>query len=165
MVSMETILGHPMPDPSPPISPLKAHVGFWLRFVSNHVSGRFRRLLEAEGISVSQWVVLRELHEAPGCGPAELMLALGMTKGAVSKILAGLEGQGLLLRKPQQGDRRAQSLALTPGAKALLPRLAELADANDAHFFGHLSAEAQGELIAAMQGIVARHQMHQVPTE
>ena len=27
-------------------SPLEAHLGFWLRFVSNHVSLRFQQLLE-----------------------------------------------------------------------------------------------------------------------
>ena len=33
---------HSKPHPAP----LEAHLGFWLRFVSNHVSLRFQQLLE-----------------------------------------------------------------------------------------------------------------------
>jgi DNA-binding MarR family transcriptional regulator len=34
-------------------------------------------------------------------------------------------------------DRRQQILSLTARGRALVPRLARLADDNDAHFFGH----------------------------
>ena len=40
-------------------STLEAHVGYWLRFVSNHVSQAFRRKVEARGVSVSEWVAMR----------------------------------------------------------------------------------------------------------
>ena len=36
---------------------------------------------------------------------------------------------------PTPADGRAQTLALTPAGRALTPRLAVLADANDAEFF------------------------------
>ena len=40
------------------ISSLESHIGFWLRFVSNHVSNRFALLVEKEGVSISEWVAL-----------------------------------------------------------------------------------------------------------
>ena len=46
------------------VSGLTDHLGFWLRLVSNHVSGRFARALEAEGVSVVEWVLLREVYRA-----------------------------------------------------------------------------------------------------
>ena len=46
--------------PSPPEPPpLEAHLGFWLRFLSNHGSDRFRRLLEEQGVNVTKRVALR----------------------------------------------------------------------------------------------------------
>lgn len=41
----------------PPPSPLEAHLGFWLRFVSNHASTRFQQQLEAKGVTFTEWVV------------------------------------------------------------------------------------------------------------
>lgn len=41
---------------------LDDHLGFWLRFVSNHVSGRFEKLIAAHGLTVTEWVALRTLY-------------------------------------------------------------------------------------------------------
>src|ERR1035438_5835067 len=44
-------------------SALEAHLGYWLRRVSNHVSGTFTRALQAQQVSVAEWVVLSQIHE------------------------------------------------------------------------------------------------------
>ena len=149
---------------APTPAPLGAHLGFWLRFVSNHVSARFQQLLEAEGVSVTEWVALRSLWDADAVGHAALIEALGMTKGAASKVVSRLEEKGLVLRQSSEGDGRGQTLALTAAGRALLPVLAALADANDAHFFGHLGEKQNQALMAAMQGLVQQHQLKNIPT-
>ena len=35
------------------LSPLKAHLGYWLRYVSNHVSHAFALQLGARGVTVA----------------------------------------------------------------------------------------------------------------
>jgi hypothetical protein len=45
-------------------SELTAHLGYWLRFVSNHVSLAFARKLESRGVTVADWVVLHGAHVA-----------------------------------------------------------------------------------------------------
>lgn len=146
-------------------SALEDHLGYWLRFVSNHVSQAFRLEVEACGVRVSEWVVLRELF-APGSGsPGALVRSLGMTKGAVSKLVDRLESKGLATRAIDEGDRRQQVVRLTARGRALVPRLARLADDNDAHFFGHLSPELRATLVAAMRQIVAHHHLHTAPIE
>jgi len=72
-------------------SPLEAHLGFWLRFVSNHVSVRFQQLLEAKGVTVTEWVALRTLWSQNETTHAALIQAMGMTKGAASKVITRLE--------------------------------------------------------------------------
>ncbi|MGE0347880.1 MarR family winged helix-turn-helix transcriptional regulator [Hydrogenophaga sp.] len=145
-------------------SPLEAHLGFWLRFVSNHVSARFQKLLQDEGISVTEWVALRTLLGPEGTTHAALILALGMSKGAASKVISRLQDKGLAERWLADGRQREQVLVLTAAGQALVPRLAALADANDAHFFGHLTATEREGLMALMQELVQHHQLTETPT-
>lgn len=145
-------------------SPLEAHLGFWLRFVSNHVSLRFQQTLEAEGVTVTEWVALRTLWSQDETTCAELIQALGTTKGAASKVLSRLEEKGLAGRQLSDGSAREQSLVLTTKGKALVPLLAALADANDAHFFGHLPAEERLALTQTMRALVQHHQLKGTPT-
>lgn len=148
--------------PSP--SPLEAHLGFWLRFVSNHVSLRFHEQLATQGVTVTEWVALRALWDRGETGHAELIQALGMTKGAVSKVVSRLEEKGLAQRQQDRGEARTQTLALTRAGTALVPVLAALADANDEHFFGHLDAEQRRSLMQAMQALVMHHGLSELPT-
>lgn len=145
-------------------APLEAHLGFWLRFVSNHVSIRFQQLLEAKGVTVTEWVALRTLWSQDDTTHAALIDALGMTKGAASKVVSRLEEKGLAGRQLVDGRARVQSLGLTAAGKALVPQLAALADANDAHFFGHLPAAERQALTQAMQALVQHHQLKDIPT-
>lgn len=144
--------------------PLHAHLGFWLRLVSNQVSGRFRQLLEEQGSSVSEWVALSALSRRPGTTHAELIQALGMTKGATSKIVSRLEQQGLA-RRQQAGGSRTQVLSLTPRGRGLVPRLAALADQNEAHFFGHLPPRERSALMQAFRGLVKHHGFTNIPVD
>ena len=152
------------PAPSSPAlpAPLESHLGFWLRFVSNHVSMRFQKLLEAQSVTVTEWVALRTLLAQGQSSHAALIEALGMTKGAASKVISRLEEKGLAQR--QWADGREQVLVLTHAGKALVPLLAELADANDAHFFAHLPASERQSLMNTMQTLVKHHQLKAIPT-
>ncbi|GAA5161575.1 MarR family winged helix-turn-helix transcriptional regulator [Viridibacterium curvum] len=143
-------------------APLEAHLGFWLRFVSNHVSQRFQKQLEARDVTVTEWVALRTLLDQEESSHASLITALGMTKGAASKVMSRLEQKGLAERLAVDG--RAQALRLTQAGKRLLPQLAALADANDEHFFAHLPEADRATLMALMQGLVQHHQLKEIPT-
>lgn len=156
---------HPLGSDGAPVSGLDAHVGFWLRFVSNHVSGRFRKLVEENGVTVSEWVAMRELYAAEVTTAGALMEALGMTKGAVSKVLDRLEGKQLARRVADPDDGRAQRIELTRAGRALVPRLAALADENDQHFFGQLSPAERAALAQTLRQIVRTHRLTQLPTE
>ena len=148
-----------------PVSPLDSHLGFWLRFVSNHVSARFAALVEAEGASVTEWVALRTLYDKPQTTHAELIQALGMTKGAASKVITRLEDKGLARRALAEGSAREQVLQLSAKGRALVPRLAALADENEVHFFGHLPARERQALMQGFQALAAHHRLSEVPVD
>jgi DNA-binding MarR family transcriptional regulator len=147
------------------ISPLEAHLGFWLRFVSNHVSQAFSRRLAAHDVSVAEWVILRELVEEGSAQPSELAERLGMTRGAISKLADRLEAKALASRRTDKDDRRYQALRISAKGRALVPVLAALADENDAEFFGHLEREAREQVVTVMQEIVRRHGLRAAPVD
>ncbi len=152
-----------MPDPA--IAPLEAHLGYWLRYVSNHVSYAFSRKLAARGVTVAEWVVLCELYQRDDTVPSELAARLGMTRGAISKLADRLAAKALARQTQSGADRRFQALALTPQGRALVPELAALADRNDAEFFGHLRPAERKAIEAALRGIVRRHALRTVPAD
>jgi DNA-binding MarR family transcriptional regulator len=63
-----------------------------------------------------------------------------------------------------EGDRRYQSLVLSPTGKKLVPILADLADQNDREFFGALTPDQRAELASVLQQIVRRQGWKDVPT-
>jgi DNA-binding MarR family transcriptional regulator len=146
------------------LSPLEAHLGYWLRYVSNHVSHAFALQLGARGVTVAEWVVVRELCDS-GSAPSALADRLGMTRGAISKLADRLIAKGLITRRATRGDRRFQTLALTRQGRALAPKLAGLADRNDEEFFGHLDRATREAIRGAMADIVRRKGLRAAPVD
>jgi DNA-binding MarR family transcriptional regulator len=151
--------------PDSAVSDLKKHAGFWLRFVSNHVSHAFARKLLASGVTVAEWVVMREMFDDKETSPGVLAERMGMTRGGVSKLVDRLVKKKLISRRDRSDDRRFQSIALTPAGRRLIPHLADLADQNDEEFFQPLSTRERAALIAAMKKLVEAHGLRTLPTE
>lgn len=146
-----------------PASHLTSHLGYWLRYVSNHVSHAFARKLEGEGATVAEWVVLRELYGEAALAPSRLAERLGLTRGAISKLADRLLAKGLIAREENAFDGRAHTLALSPEGRALVPRLSALADRNDAEFFDHLTAEERAAVERIMRGVIERRGLKDIP--
>ncbi|WP_413990073.1 MarR family winged helix-turn-helix transcriptional regulator [Labrys okinawensis] len=146
------------------VSDLETHLGYWLRYVSNQVSHAFALKVQARGVTVAEWVVMRQLYEAPA-RPSDLAEQLGMTRGAISKLADRLVAKRLITRSAAGGDGRAQMLALESEGRAQVPVLAALADRNDEEFFGDLDATTRQTIESAMREIVRRRGLKAVPLE
>lgn len=146
-------------------SDLETHLGYWLRFVSNHVSHAFGLKLQARDVTVAEWVVLRELFDLRDIPPSVLADRLGMTRGAISKLADRLAAKELIERTPSTQDRRQQTLSLTVAGRKLVPALSALADRNDAEFFGHLKPSEHAALEKMLRDIVRRHDLKTIPIE
>lgn len=150
---------------SPPASALTAHLGFWLRTVSNHVSHAFAGKLAVKGVTAAEWVMLRTLYGKAPMPPSRVADEMGMTRGAITKLAGRLIGKSLIVRKADSGDGRAQTLALTPRGNSLVPALAALADRNDAEFFGGLSRAERGTLERLLKRLIAQGRMTAMPID
>jgi len=147
------------------VSGLEDHLGYWIRYVSNQVSHAFSVKLATRDVTVAEWVTLRELYEHHTMIPSALADRLGMTRGAISKLIDRLLAKSLVTRVPSMQDRRYQDLALTPAGRHLVPELSALADRNDAEFFGHLSSEDRAILERTMKELVRKLGLRALPVD
>jgi DNA-binding MarR family transcriptional regulator len=146
-------------------SDLTSHLGYWLRYVSNHVSQAFARKVEAHGVTVAEWVLMRQLLDSEAVAPSRLAERMGMTRGAISRLADRLIAKSLVVRVADPDDGRAQTLSLTPAGRALVPELAALADANDAEFFDHLTSKERAALLRTLREIVDQRGLGSMPVD
>ncbi len=148
-----------------PAPGLERHLGYWLRRVSNHVSGEFKRALQSRNTSVAEWVVLCHVDEHPGITPGELAATLDLTRGAVSKVIDKLEAKQWITAPAHQTDKRVRLISLTGKGSRVLPKLRRLADHNDQNFFSVLQPAEKDELKRILAKLIDSHQMHTVAIE
>lgn len=147
------------------VSELTGHTGFRMRMVSNAVSQAFARKVEAEGVTVAEWVFLRALYDTAPMPPSVLAGSMGMTRGAISKLADRLLEKGLIERTDSPSDKRAHSLSLSAEGKAKVPVLAALADENDAAFFGVLTPAEHRQLDLLLTALTERRGLRAAPVD
>jgi DNA-binding MarR family transcriptional regulator len=149
----------------PPPSELTAHQGYRLRMVSNAVSQDFARKLAAEDITVAEWVLMRSLYGEAPTTPSSLADRMGLTRGAITKLADRLMAKGLVGRKSHETDGRAHYLFLTEEGMTRVPKLADIADENDAAFVDVLDANDLAALDRLLRLLVERHSLRGVPVD
>lgn len=148
----------------PKTSDLEYHIGFWLRFVSNHVSFSFRDRLTAYKVTVAEWVALRSLYNLAPCTLGELSEQIGTDLSTTSRLVERLIRKKLASRKAAPEDRRCITLDLSPSGKKLIPKLAREADLNDAFYFDSLNKVDKAHLLRILQDLVKTHKLTEKPT-
>jgi MarR family transcriptional regulator for hemolysin len=92
------------------------------RMLSTYADQRGRQL----GISQAQWSVLVRLQRQEGQKQSELAEMLDLQPISLTRLLDRLAQNGLIERRPDPHDRRANRLYLTPAARPLLEQLGYL---------------------------------------
>jgi MarR family transcriptional regulator for hemolysin len=78
------------------------------------------------GISRAQWVVLMRLDRSEGLKQSEFAEILDLTPISLTRLLDRLADAGLIERRADPNDRRANRLYLMPAARPLIDQLAKL---------------------------------------
>ncbi len=146
-------------------SGLEQHLGYWLRRVSNEVSGEFKRALQARRTSVAEWVLLCHVEERSGITPGELAETLALTRGAVSKVIDKLEAKNWIAGSTSPEDNRVRLFSLTRSGSRVLPQLKQIADRNDQAFFGVLRNDERATLQRLLSQLIERHQIQAEPIQ
>jgi len=109
-----------------PPQPLKREFAFTImdvaRLLKTYADQRARQF----GVSRAQWAVLMRIERNEGLKQSELAEMLDLQPITLTRLLDRLADNGLIERRADPNDRRANRLFLKPAARPLLGRLADL---------------------------------------
>jgi MarR family transcriptional regulator for hemolysin len=114
------------------MEPAHTPVGLLLARTAKTVSRAFDDALNAEGGSVSVWLILLALMRGGHRMQSELADEVGIQGPTLTHHLNGMEDNGLLVRKRAPDNRRVHLIELTESGRALFHRLRHVAMAHDA---------------------------------
>jgi MarR family transcriptional regulator for hemolysin len=99
------------------------------------------------GISRAQWVVLVRLDRSEGLKQSELADILDLQPISLTRLLDRLAENGLIERRPDPHDRRANRLYLMPAARPLIEQLGKLGQDLMTTVLEGIDAKAQERLL------------------
>lgn len=135
---------------------LETAVGLWLRLAQQKDLRGFTRGFAESGISQPQYAILLVIAANPGCRQAELGTALRIRQPNLVEPLESLAARGLIARRADPRDRRAQTLDLTPAGRALLDQLRASHEELIGSYRARLGREGYEQLIALLKAFVQR---------
>ena len=80
----------------------------------------FWRYIKKQKLTMPQMFALRYIYHKGKCNISDIAKELGVSSAAASQMLDRLVGQGLILRREDQHDRRNKNLTLAEEGRSLL---------------------------------------------
>ena len=109
-----------------PQLPIQREIAFTIMDVARMLRTYADQLARQFSISRAQWGVLVRLDRSEGLKQSELAEILDLQPISLTRLLDRLAENGLIERRADPNDRRANRLFLTPAAHPLLEQLAEI---------------------------------------
>jgi DNA-binding MarR family transcriptional regulator len=111
---------------------------------------------ERFGLSIPAWRVIVTLGQYEVRTARDIAAHGVMHKSTISRAVSALEQRGLILRRPNQDDRREELLALTPAGRGIYEALAPQALAFEDRLVAVLTPDEQ-ETFAVLVDKLSRH--------
>lgn len=105
------------------------------------------------GITRAQWAVLVKLKKEEGLQQAKLAKLLDIQPITLTRLVDKLCDAGLIERRADANDRRANRLYLTPAARPLMTKLRSLREEINATALAHLKPEEADVLLVNLEQI------------
>jgi DNA-binding MarR family transcriptional regulator len=134
----------------------RSRLRLWLRIlgVARVIEAELRERLRALDTTLPRFDVMAALSRTPeGLKMSALSGVLRVSNGNVTGIVDRLEADGLVVREPVEGDRRAFLVRLTPRGEAEFAGLAAQHEAWVDELLGVVSAEEAEHLIEQLQAV------------
>ena len=105
------------------------------------------------GMTRAQWAVLARIERNEGLKQSEIAEILEIQPITLTRLLDRLAENGLIERRPDENDRRAWRLYLTPAAKPLVDRLDALGRDMMRNVLKGISADALASLTSQIGAV------------
>lgn len=129
-------------------------------YLINHLARLFAQALGARikplGLSPGQFPVLLELWREDGLTQRELVGRLDVEQATIANTLARMERDGLISRRPDPKDGRAQSIRLTAKARALETPATAAAHEGNRELLAGLSKTERDDYLTFTRRIIDR---------
>jgi DNA-binding MarR family transcriptional regulator len=125
-----------------------------VELVSRKMHRFFVPIVEAEGVSIPELIVLRKIHDHGTCRVTELAEEIGIAPSTLTGITDRLVSKGLLTRGPDLHDRRAVLLGAGEELPALLQRVQAARKERLAGVFNALTPAVSESLIAGLDELL-----------
>jgi len=122
------------------------------RLLRNYIDHRAK----SRGTTRAQWIVLFRLRQQEGLSQVDLAEVLELQPISLVRLLDRLVEHGLLERRNDPKDRRANRLFLTEAGRQLVDDLDDLRDAISTHVLKDISNEALETSLHALRNIKER---------
>jgi DNA-binding MarR family transcriptional regulator len=120
--------------------------GYLLTFIAEHATERFEAAVAEHGIRSKHASVLLVVDAEGPMSQRALGRRLRIDKSPMVGVVDDLERLGLAERRRSDEDRRIQAIHLTGKGRAVLTRVREIADAENARTFGVLDDAERAQL-------------------
>ena len=127
-------------------------------YLANHMARIFAQGLTARikplGLTTGTFPALLELWETDGLTQKQLIERLDIEQATMANTLARMERDGLIVRKKDANDGRAQRVWLTDRARALRDPAIAAAEEENAMRLGALTEDERNQFLALMQKVI-----------
>jgi MarR family transcriptional regulator, organic hydroperoxide resistance regulator len=130
-------------------------VGKLLRRAHRSYSRKLQDRLADHGVSLAQYLHLRELWELNGITQVELSQKVGIEKASSTAVLDALEKQSLIVRVRNAQDRRKVNVYLTPAGQKIRDVLSPTAKGIAAQAVSDLSERELDILFSVLNRMIA----------
>src|SRR5471032_3065296 len=148
--------------------PVKREIAFTIMDVARMLRTYADQRARQFGISRAQWAVLVRIDRTEGLKQSELAEILDLQPISLTRLLDRLAESGLIERRADPNDRRANRLFLKPAARPLLAKLAKLGTDMMATVLEGLDAKSNERLLRDLvlmkdnlRGAIARNATQQ----
>jgi DNA-binding MarR family transcriptional regulator len=121
-----------------------------------------RAALNAElkefGLTTPQYATLMILEKDPGASNSEVSRAVSTTRQAANEMLANLEREGLIERRPHPSDRRSHQLFLTDRGRRRLTKARVAAAKREQEMEAGFTPEERKTIRAWLDGVAGNCQ-------
>jgi DNA-binding MarR family transcriptional regulator len=128
-------------------------------YLINHLARIFAQALAERikplGLVPGQFPVLLALWREEGLTQRDLVGLLDVEQATMANTLARMERAGLIVRRPRPDDKRAQSVRLTPRARALEEPATAAASEVNRQMLSALSKDNRDAFLTMMRSVVA----------
>ena len=136
----------------PPL-PVSREIAFTIMDVARMLKTYADQRARQFGISRAQWGVLVRLERTEGLKQSELAEILDLQPISLTRLLDRLAKSGLIERRADPNDRRANRLYLAPAARPLLAQLTDLGHDMMEHVLAGLDGKSNERLLRDLTAI------------